>query len=572
MSNQARLLLKGGLAYAAILWLFCSSAVAGESPLLKAMEHELTRNVSSLALDDYDPPYFVSYTIKDRRSSYIRGRLGALTDDDESKRRSASVEVRVGNYTSDNTLDREGQSYDEMSLMQAEQSIPLDDNPDAVRHVLWLLTDQKYKEALTAYHRVKGASVYRKPNESNAFSKERSVQRVMPLEESDFDRSKWLEVVRVLSKELMKDGIVQDGAVEVTRSVEARYYVNSEGTRLQTQKSVVGFHVTGRTLAEDGAVLKYGQNFYATTGHDLPKFDILKETVVEVREHLGNLRTAAILAPYTGPAILRPRAAGVLFHEAIGHRLEGHRQDDPEEGRTFAGQIGEAVLPEFLSVIDDPTQDSFEGISLNGHYQFDDEGVPAQVASLVEEGVLRGYLMGRKPIEGVSRSNGHGRAEGVSKPVGRMGNLFITASDAVPFEELKEMLLKEVRKAKRPFGLIIGDVTGGSTNTMNFGYQAFKGGATQVYKVDAKSGEMELVRGVEIVGTPLSSINKVVAASTESGVFNGYCGAESGNVPVATIAPALLLREIEVQRTMRANQRGPLLPAPTLLEKGDKKP
>ena len=258
-----------------------------------------------------------------------------------------------------------------------------------------------------------------------------------------------------------------------------------------------------------------------------------------------------------------PRAAGVLFHEAIGHRLEGHRQDDPEEGQTFAGQVGEEIIPSFLSVVDDPGQEEWEGTPLNGAYVFDDEGIRAQRVSLVERGVLRNFLMGRKPLPDMPHSNGHGRAQGNLVPVGRMGNLMIQSEKSVSLEDLKKRLLEEVRAQGKPFGLLIGDVTGGSTNTMNYGYQAFKGGATQVYTIDAKSGEMRLVRGVEIVGTPLSTLNKVVAASRTTGVFNGYCGAESGNVPVSTIAPALLLEEIETQRAT-AHAARPLVGSPEM--------
>src|SRR5690606_36464376 len=202
-------------------------------------------------------------------------------------------------------------------------------------------------------------------------------------------------------------------------------------------------------------------------------------------------------------------------HEVIGHRLEGERQRNEEEGRTFKGRVGKVVLPEFLSIYDDPTLRNYEDIQLNGFYHYDQEGVAAQKAVLIEDGVLKGYLKSRSPIEGSLKSNGHGRAQGIAKPIARMSNLVIEANAAakVPYDELKKQLMAEVKAQGKPFGLIIRDITGGSTNTSGWGYQAFKGSPRLLYKVDPDTGEETLVRGVELVGTPLTSINKIIAAS-----------------------------------------------------------
>jgi predicted Zn-dependent protease len=255
-------------------------------------------------------------------------------------------------------------------------------------------------------------------------------------------------------------------------------------------------------------------------------------------------------------------AAGVFFHETVGHRLEGERQNDEKEGRTFKGQVGKRVLPEFLSVVDDPTARTAAGVSLNGYYTHDDEGVPARPVTLVDNGILKDYLKSRTPIAGSPRSNGHGRAEGTADPMGRMANLFVRSTRKLTGAQLKEKLLEEVRKQGKPFGLIIRDITGGSTNTTNYGYQAFKGQPRLVFRVDAQTGKETLVRGVEMVGTPLTTVSRIIATSDTVGVFNGFCGAESGFVPVSTVAPAVLMSEIELQRTQKSAERPPILPSP----------
>ena len=236
---------------------------------------------------------------------------------------------------------------------------------------------------------------------------------------------------------------------------------------------------------------------------------------------LQALAKAPVLNPYTGPAILMPEASGVLFHEAVGHRLEGERQQDEEEGQTFKGRLNKNIIPTFLSVYDDPTLQTHQGTQLNGFYHYDDEGVHGQRVTLVKDGTLKAFLKSRTPVEGSPHSNGHGRSQNIQKPIARMANLMVQASKdkAVPYDTLKQMLIKEVKRQKKPFGLIIKDITGGSTNTSGYGYQAFKGSSRLIYKVDPATGKETLVRGAEMVGTPLVSISKIVAASDETGVL-----------------------------------------------------
>ena len=352
--------------------------------------------------------------------------------------------------------------------------------------------------------------------------------------------------------------------MDVSLNHITRYLVNSEGTDIIDDEVVYSIQISAMVRADDGMALENGRTFYARTVGQLPDDAALDREVAQMLKELEALRKAPVIDPYTGPAIMMPEASGVLFHEAVGHRLEGERQRDEEEGRTFKGQEGKQVIPAFLTVVDDPTLAKWSGEELNGFYAYDDEGIAAKKAVLIQDGVLKGYLKSRTPIEGSPHSNGHGRAYGVYSPIARMANLIVSAntSKSVPYDELKKMLMAEAKEQGKPFGLIIKDITGGSTNTSGYGYQAFKGASRMIYKVDPETGEETLVRGAELVGTPLVSINKIVAASKETGVFNGYCGAESGYVPVSTIAPALLTTEIELQRSQSQKERPPLLPAP----------
>ena len=555
------------------LLLVASFSVAFAAPpqdrrqsLLDAMTAELQRNQTELKLSGHEPPYFLSYQLKDYLQEEIAARYGAVFQDESRHDRKIYVDVRVGSYDFDNSI---GEDMDFNFSMKGNSYItrkagPIEDDPVALRTALWLITDEKYKGALFNYLKKKGESVYtvEDPKKPPSFSREKAngyVQSPVPF---PFDRARWTKVSRELSSMFNAAPRLFDSEVRVSADKVTRYFVSTEGSRILTEETLYGIHVSAVTRADDGQLLDDSRDFYASAEEKLPNDRQLTDATHKLIDELLALRAAPAIDPYTGPAILEPAAAGVLFHEAVGHRLEGERQDDDAEGKTFRGQIGHQVLPSFITIYDDPTLRERGGQELNGYYRFDEEGVSAQRTALVEGGVLRNYLLSRHPVEGFLHSNGHGRSQGNRKPVARMANLLVESKRMVSDAELKRMLIAEAKRQGKPYGLIIRDITGGNTNTSTFGYQAFKGVPRMVYRVNVRDGKETLVRGVEIVGTPLSSINKIMATTATPGVFNGFCGAESGNVPVSTVAPSTLLQEIELQRAMEGKDRPPLLESP----------
>jgi len=534
--------------------------------LLDAMTAELQRNHTELKLSGHEPPYFLSYQLKDYQQQEVAARYGALFQDEPRHDRKIYVDVRVGSYEFDNSI---GEDMDFNFSMKGNSYItrkagPIEDDPVALRTALWLITDEKYKGALFNYLKKKGESVYvvEDPKKPPSFSREKANAYVQSPVPFSFDRARWTKVSRELSSMFNAAPRLFDSEVRVSADKVTRYFVSTEGSRILTEETLYGVHVSAVTRADDGQLLDDSRDFYASAEEKLPNERQLYDATHKLIDELLALRAAPAIDPYTGPAILEPAAAGVLFHEAVGHRLEGERQDDDAEGKTFRGQIGHQVLPSFISIYDDPTLRERGGQELNGYYRFDEEGVSAQRTPLVEAGVLRNYLLSRHPVEGFLHSNGHGRSQGNRKPVARMANLLVESKRIVSDAELKRMLIAEAKRQGKPYGLIIRDITGGNTNTSTFGYQAFKGVPRMVYRVNVRDGKETLVRGVEIVGTPLSSINKIMATTGTPGVFNGFCGAESGNVPVSTVAPSTLLQEIELQRAMEGKDRPPLLESP----------
>src|SRR5208283_1765144 len=343
---------------------------------------------------------------------------------------------------------------------------------------------------------------------------------------------------------------------------ETDYFASSEGSRIVTPHTLARLVVVAATRADDGMDLFRDQTFEAETVDGLPQQAELEAAVHQLGRSLEALRKASITEPFDGPAILSGRAAAVFFHEVLGHRLEGQRQRGDEEGQTFTKDLGKEVLPPFLSVADDPTLASFDGIFLGGHYEYDSEGEKAERVELIQDGVLKNFLMSRLPIASFGASNGHGRAQDGFVPTGRQGNLIVTSTKTVPDAELRKELIEEAKKQGKPYGLFFEDISSGFAVTQRSSPQAFQVIPLVVWRVYVDGRPDELVRGVSIVGTPLAAMKKILVTGDKSEVFDGVCGAESGSIPVSAVAPAMLLSEIETQRQAQGTARPPILPIP----------
>jgi len=533
--------------------------------LLGAMAEELSRAHQSLQMRGHDAPYFLSYAVRGIDTKEVGAKYGAVFLDHARHDRRLQVDVRVGSYAFDNTGQQELFDFEGSDSGYASgREAPLDDDPTALRNALWLLTDENYKKSLSAYLKKKGKEVYRPddPDAPPSFSREEPHVSIDAPVAHPFDKDAWKREAREQTARLRGHPELFDSQLRVSVDHESRQFASTEGTRLVTERVIYGLHVQAWARAPDGMLLENSRDYYGSREAELPRGAALSARIDEMVTELLALRDAPVLDPYTGPALLAPEAAGVLFHEAVGHRLEGERQNDDKDGHTFKGQVGKPILPLFLTIMDDPTARGLNEVSLSGYYRFDDQGVPGQRAVLVEKGVLKSFLLSRALVSGFAHSNGHGRSAPGREPVARMSNLIVESSKRLPADKLKEALIAEAKRQEKPFGLLIRDVTGGNTDTSGYAYQAFKGQPRLVYKVDAKTGAETLVRGVEIVGTPLLSINKIIATGDDPRVFNGYCGAESGFVPVSTVAPTVLVTEIELQRTRKDSGRPPVLPSP----------
>lgn len=526
--------------------------------LLDTMQGELKRAVSSLAKTD-PAPYFLSYTATDIDGYFLVAANGSLIMSTTLDRRQADVVMRVGSAALDNTHGQSRPSGITSGIL------PLDDDSSAIARVFWQLTNREYDQASAAFLRVKTNRAVQSEEEDKSpdFSAESAVihtgsaRREFPLAQDA-----WAGRARRLSAQFLKHPEVYSSAVVVQTAATRSYLTTSDGAALVQPASFSRLVIQAETRADDGMELLRVESSQADSPEGLPSETELSAKIEKMAADLKALRAAPAADPYAGPALLSGRAAAVFFHEVLGHRLEGHRQKDEQEGQTFTKKVNESVLPSFLSVVDDPTMKELNGVRLAGFYNYDDEGVPAQRVTAVDNGILKNFLMSRMPIKNFDHSNGHGRRSPGLMPTGRQGNLIVTSTNTVKDAELRQRFIAEIKKRGKHYGLYFEDIQGGFTLTMRAAPQAFQVIPVMVWRVYPDGRPDELVRGVDIVGTPLLSLNNIMVTGDTLQVFNGICGAESGQVPVAAAAPEMLFSEIEVQKTRKGVERPPLLPPP----------
>ena len=540
-------------------------AQAEESAVMAAMQRELARSMAVLGQQEI-PPYFLSYEITQQESVVVSAEFGALTHSDRRRGRYLDVDLRVGDHELDNTRQLRGATP---SFRRGVVLMPSEDDAEAIRAGLWNATNTRYRRAVERFTKVKSDVELKvdAEDQSDDFSREEPERQAGEAAAPDppsvdlVDVADWERKVRRYSAPFAAYGDIYNAVASLSAVTETRWFVSSEGAEVRTSETRFRLAIRAQTKADDGMVLPRYESFAAFRSEGLPSEETVLRTVAGMIEDLAALRRAPVVDPYAGPAILSGRASGVFFHEILGHRVEGHRQKRVDAGQTFKKKINERVLPEGFSVRFDPTLRSLGETDLAGAYDFDNEGVRARPVTVIEDGILKGFLMSRTPIEGHSASNGHGRKQVGYRPVARQSNLIIESAQSVSQQALEAQLLAMVEEQGKPFGLLFEDIQGGVTFTSRSLPNAFNVEPVMVYRL-YPDGRRELVRGVDIVGTPLTALSRVVAADAEVAVFNGTCGAESGEVPVAAVSPGILVAQIEVQKKRKSQERTPLLAAP----------
>lgn len=533
---------------------------------LNVMKEELAREMEVLSKRDI-PAYYIDYRITEVSTTGILASFGSLINASSNSIRIFSPNVKVGSYEFDNTHQISDENFEYNPESLGIHVIPLDNDAYLVKREIWQATQSAYKSSMETFKEVRTAAESKPKKEKIPdFSKEAPVQHYEARAHSVryiWKRDEWETKLKKYSA-LFPATDFMSAEAAFRFETERKYFVNTEGTEIVQNLSNCYLFITAAVRADDGDLIPLTKSYYAPTPESMPTDEVVLADVQEMIKKLQALRKAPLAEPYTGPAILYAPSAGVFFHEIFGHRVEGHRLKNEMDGQTFKEKLNEQVLPKTLDVIFDPTVSTYEGKLLNGAYLFDDEGVKGQRVKAVDKGILKTFLMSRTPLANITASNGHGRSSIGMNAVSRQSNLIVENSKPLSMDELRKMLLKECVKQKKKYGYFFKEVIGGFTTTDRYNPNAFNIFPSEVYRIYVDGRPDELVRGVDLIGTPLAMFAEIVAAGDKKDVFIGFCGAESGSVPVSAIAPSLFVRRIETQKKPKVNQEATLLPSPTI--------
>ncbi len=543
-----------------MLLLTCFLQSNAQDQLFTVLKDELQREFAQLKAADSNL-YYISYRVDDITTYRVTSSFGVINSIDSSRVRIFSPTLRIGNYQLDNT---HGSMFG-----QVPSSLPVVNDAGLIKLAIWKSTDAAYKNAAQLYEKIltdKKVRVTEEDTAADFSSAQKASYFDAPLHYATLKPDiKKLATQLAGYTALLKqnpDLLTASGVIEY--KITRKYFVDTDGSAIIENSTGTWQSISGNTKADDGMDLPQYLMYYAYLPKDLPSADSVHKDVLNMSAKLSALRQSKIADPFVGPAILSGRAAGVFFHEIFGHRLEGKRMKSQYDGQTFKTRLGTSVLPSFLSITMDPTIKRIEDTDVNGFYRFDDEGVKAEKVNVVENGILKNFLMTRTPINGVSGSNGHARTAPGGVPESRQSNLVVTPKNTKTDAELRQLLIAEAKKQGKEYGYLFQNVQGGFTSTGRTNPNAFNVLPIEVYKIFIDGRPDELVRGVDLIGTPLSMFNRIIASGNKVEVFNGMCGAGSGWVPVSASSPAIFVDVIETQKKSKSNDRLPVLPRPDL--------
>ncbi|NLA75657.1 MAG: TldD/PmbA family protein, partial [Deltaproteobacteria bacterium] len=438
-----------------ILFSFISVEGATDAPeRISVMQKEMNRNFEALKKEPV-PPYFIGYSIDDVRTQSVTGSFGSLWDRSDNTVSHLRVEVRTGDYILDSAHEIRGDTLAALQGQLARSiSAPIVESPEALRIILWRETDKAYKNAVESLAKVQSQQsvMVAEEDKSDDFSR---IDPQVVFEEpvgNIVDLDKWEIRVKAYTKGFKKYPFLHKTTATFSNEIRRKYYVNTEGTSIAASTVYMRLTISAVSKTDDGMEMPFYFSYFGFNESDFPSEEQIMADVETLINNLRKLNNAPLIEPYSGPAILTGRASGVFFHEILGHRLEGHRQKSVTEGQTFKKQVGSQILPEFISVIFDPTIKELHGFKLSGYYSFDDEGTKAQKVISIENGILKNFLMSRSPIQDFPVSNGHGRSQPGLKPVSRQSNLIVESRNILSEEGLRNALIEECKKQGKEFG------------------------------------------------------------------------------------------------------------------------
>ena len=544
-----------------------AAQTAENDTLLRVLREELSADFEELQEQELKP-YFMSFRVQESHTAAIAATFGYLGTSIQQHTRTFTPQIRVGTPELDNfKFDNQSNS--------GGMALPFTDaSPDAIRTMIWSRMLFAYDRVAAAYRNVQNRLRSQADNEDKApcFSVQSSTPAESyyepPLSHPSLtpeEQHAWEERVCRISSVFRQWPQFNEAIVNLQVENLRTHLVNTEGASVVQNRVSYRLFIQAEMKTNDGMELPLYQSYYATALDSLPSVEVMLRDAEDMGRRLVALAAAPVADPFTGPALMSGPASGVFFHEIFGHRLEGHRMKTG--GQTFRKMVGEQLLPVDFQVYCDPTLTHYGSQPLNGGFRYDDEGTRARRVDNVVDGVLKEFLMSRVPLDSFPVSNGHGRTAEGRDPVSRQSNLVVETRKPYTETQLRQMLRDEARRQGKEYGYLFQSVSGGYTQTgEGNSINSFNVNPLEVYRIYVDGRPDELVRGVDLIGTPLSMFSNIEAGGDTPSTFIGSCGAESGWVPVSATSPMIFCSKIETQRRQQKSALMPVLAAPSFTD------
>ena len=514
------------------------------------------------------PLYYMNYRAYDWSGMEINASMGSLAKSSEAKARFFTITTRVGNSEFDNYHVTKETPFNASSQIQ----LSLENTSKIIKGDIKRLLEDAYAAAQTDYNRRKSIVDMSPSNDMlHDFTEEVSAtyyEAPYSEEEMKIDRLEWEERLKRISAIYKQYPDIFDGRATLWMTPIRKYFVSSEKSNIVENELLLRVSVTASTKDSDGNIVSLYKTWNLASVGQLPSEEEMKAETLKLIDRLNQLKNAPYAEPYSGPILFSNQAAGVFFHEIFGHRIEAHRFKLDSDGQTFKSKLGEIILPEDFSVYMDPTVKNYRGHDLFGSYQYDDEGVKGQRVTLIKDGKLNDFLYNRTPVDGNSKSNGHGRAVIGANAASRQSNLIVESSNLLSAKGIRKAFIDELKEQGKEFGYYVDEVSGGLAMIGRSLPNSFNVFPVITYKVYVDGRPDEMVRGLSIVGTPLSVFSNVIKAGEDKvDPFNGMCGAESGWLRVSAVSPQILVKQVETQKAEEGNEKPFIIARPMPVSK-----
>jgi predicted Zn-dependent protease len=582
-----------------------AQAPADKDHTLQAMKDEMARAKTRLELsippaNQPVRPYYIEYRLMDVDIREVSAEFGALFNTNHNRFRMMNVGARVGDYKLDSSNFIADEGF--RGFIGPSGNVGIDRDYDSLRQDLWIATDQAFKEAVESYSRKQAyLSSLARPSDIEDFSRVQVVQHVDPLTNSDWSTRNWEQEARETSAALRAFPQIYESRVTYYMVYLTEYLLTSEGTEVRTNRSFAAIEAGMSTLADDGMEVSHYYSAYTPLPAELPSVDAVRKDLNVAGSELMTMRVAPPASDYTGPVLFESRAAAALLAQVLGPSLNGARppvafqpvvdqlMSSLGARSEWSGKVDVRVLPTTVTLVDDPLAKDYKGAALIGSYTIDEEGVPAEKVTIVENGKLKDLLMSRRPGSDFEKSNGHGRSSFLAEPKPTMSNLIFSSTDTVSKDEMKKKFLDACRAEKLNYCLVVREMDNPTLSIMHQEdftdlLASFGGSAATdrlpmvVYRLYPSDGHEELVRGARITGFSPRSLRNIAAIGKDDFVYNymqnqtagvsgtalGAFGSAQNGLPASVIAPSLLFDEVEFRGARGEPKRLPILPEPPM--------